>query len=251
MHPQQPDQASIWPSATRIAPRSLAERPLNEWPMHERPIERMYDVGAAALADAELLAIVLGTTGKTNPIILAGELLLQSRGWSGLQRLTLEEIAQIPGLNRARAARIKAAIEIGRRLVITRNDDRPQIRSPADVAQLLMLDMGSLDQEQLRVVLLDTKNRVMKIHTVYIGTLNSSTVRVAEVFKEAVRLNAAALIVAHNHPSNQPDPSPEDVLITRQLVDAGKLLECEVLDHLVVCRTSYASLRERGLGFPK
>jgi DNA repair protein RadC len=91
----------------------------------------------------------------------------------------------------------------------------------------------------------------MKIHTVYIGTLNSSSVRVAEVFKEAVRLNAAALIVAHNHPSNQSDPSPEDILITRQFVDAGKLLDCEVLDHLVVCRTNYTSLREKGLGFPR
>jgi DNA repair protein RadC len=223
---------------------------LKEWPLRERPIERLYDVGAAALSDAELLAAVLGATNTTNPMTLAGELLTHG-GLLGLQQLSIEEIAALPGMTRIRAAQIKAALDIGRRLVLTNVDNRPQIRSPADVAQLLMIEMGHLDQEHLRVVLLDTKNRVMKIHTVYIGTLNSSTVRVAEVFKEAVRLNAAALIIAHNHPSNQSDPSPEDILITRQFVDAGKLLDCEVLDHLVVCRTNYTSLREKGLGFPR
>jgi DNA repair protein RadC len=244
-----PTQSTIWSHSAR--PRSLAERPLAEWPLRERPTERLCEAGPAALSEAELLALVLGATGKTNPITLAGELLVQSGGWVGLQRLTLEEIAEIPGMNRARAARIKAALEIGRRLVIASAETRPQIRSPADVAQLLMIEMGHLDQEQLRVILLETKNRVQKVHTVYIGTLNSSNVRVAEVFKEAIRLNAAAIVIAHNHPSNQPDPSPEDVLITRQLVDAGKLLDIEVMDHLVICRTSYVSLRERGLGFPR
>jgi DNA repair protein RadC len=231
---------------TPSRPRSLAERPLKEWPLRERPIERLYETGAPSLSDTELLAAVLGSTGATNPVALAGELLAQG-GWHVLLQRTTEELAVLPGMTRQRAAQIKAALEIGRRLVIAASDDRPQIRSPADVAQLLMLEMGHLDQEQLRVVLLDTKNRVQRIHTVYIGTLNSSNVRVAEVFKEAVRLNAAAIVVVHNHPSGDPTPSPEDVLITRQLAEAAKLLEVDLLDHLVICRTRYVSLRERGL----
>jgi len=137
----------------------LAERPLKEWPLRERPIERLYDVGAAALSDAELLAAVLGATSITNPMALAGELLTHG-GLLGLQRLSIEEIAALPGMTRIRAAQIKAALDVGRRLVLANVDNRPQIRSPADVAQLLMIEMGHLDQEHLRVVLLDTKNRV-------------------------------------------------------------------------------------------
>jgi DNA repair protein RadC len=126
---------------------------------------------------------------------------------------------------------------------------REQIRSPADVAGMLMLSMGSLDQEELRTVLLDTKNRVMGLHTVYKGSLNASMVRVGEVFKEAVKRNAAAIIISHNHPSQDPTPSPEDVLVTRSIVEVGKLLDTEVLDHLIVSSTKWVSLRERGLGF--
>lgn len=124
-----------------------------------------------------------------------------------------------------------------------------RIKSPADIAALLMVDMGHLDQEQLRVACLDTKNRVQKVHVVYQGSLNASMVRVGEVFKEPVRLNSAALIVAHNHPSGEPDPSPEDVLVTREIVQAGDLLGVEVLDHLVIGAGKWVSMRERGLGF--
>jgi len=128
-------------------------------------------------------------------------------------------------------------------------DSRMQIKSPADIAALLMLQMSHLDQEQLRTVLLDTKNRVQSIETIYVGSLNASMVRVGEVFKAAVRFNSAALIVVHNHPSGQADPSPEDVLVTREIVDAGKLLDVDVLDHLVIGAGKYVSMRERGLGF--
>ena len=128
---------------------------------------------------------------------------------------------------------------------------RDQIKSPTDAAGLLLVDMSALDHEQLRTVLLDTKNRVQAICTVYVGSLNTSMVRVGELFKEALRWNSAALIVAHNHPSGDACPSPEDILITRQIVDAGKLLDVEVLDHLVIGRGSFISMRERGLGFTK
>lgn len=154
------------------------------------------------------LALVLGSTGSKNPVTLASELLASFDGWRGLLAVTTEELALHPGMTRQRAAQVKAALEIGRRLLQMGNPDRVQIKSPADAGKLLMIEMSHLDQEHLKVILPDTKNRILKIYTVYIGTLNSSTVRVAEVFKEAIRLNAAAIIVSHNHPSGETTPSP-------------------------------------------
>jgi DNA repair protein RadC len=127
--------------------------------------------------------------------------------------------------------------------------ERTQIRSPADAAGLLSLEMAHLDQEQLRTVLLDTKNWVQGVATVYIGSVNMAQIRVGEVFKEAVRRNSTALIVAHNHPSGDPTPSPEDILVTMRIVEAGKLLNIECVDHLVIGQGKYVSMRERGLGF--
>ena len=140
-------------------------------------------------------------------------------------------------------------MELGRRLLISAPDERLQIRSPADVANLLMLEMGLLEQEHLRVILLDTRNRVLAVTTVYKGSLNSSMIRVGELFREAIRRNSAAVIIAHNHPSGDPTPSPEDVAVTKQVVQAGKLLDIDVLDHLVIGQGRFVSLKERGLGF--
>jgi DNA repair protein RadC len=132
---------------------------------------------------------------------------------------------------------------------LLRPTTREQIKSPADAAALLMAEMQGLDQEHLRAVLLDTKNRVLTITTVYVGSVNSAMIRVGEVFKEAIRLNAVAMILTHNHPSGDCSPSPEDILVTRQIVEAGKLLDCDVLDHLIIGGGRYCSMRERGLGF--
>ena len=153
------------------------------------------------------------------------------------------------GIGEAKAAQIKAALELGRRLQLAAPNERPQIRGPEDVANLLMLDMGLLEQEHLRTVLLDTKNNVLRVVNVYTGSLNTAVVRVGEVFREAIRANCAAIIVVHNHPSGDPTPSPEDVQVTETLVAAGKLLDIEVLDHVVIGRNRYVSLKERGLGF--
>jgi len=128
---------------------------------------------------------------------------------------------------------------------------REQIKSPTDAVVLLMPEMAHLDQEQMRVVCLNTQNRLQKIHTVYQGSLNTAVIRVGEIFKEPLRLNSAAIILAHNHPSGEPIPSPEDVLTTRQVVEAGKLLDCEVLDHLVIGQGKWVSMREKELGFTK
>ncbi|NWG22493.1 MAG: DNA repair protein RadC [Chloroflexi bacterium] len=223
-----------------------------ELPVADKPRERLRASGATALADAELLAILLrvGIEGL-NAIQLAQQLLIEFGGWPGLQRAGFEELARRRGMGAAKTAQLKAAIEIGRRLLLTTGEERFQIRSPGDAAQLMQIEMSHLDQEQLRAICLDTKNRVQKIQTVYVGSLNTSMVRIGEVFKEAVRLNSAAIIVVHNHPSGDPSPSPEDVLVTRQMIEAGRLLDIDLLDHLVIGAGRFVSMRERGLGFAK
>ncbi len=223
---------------------------LKELPTGDQPRERLAALGASALSDAELLAILLRVGVRGASVLqLAQMLLAEYGGWPGLLNADYLDLCRRHGLGSAKAATLKAALEVGRRMLITGHDERFQVRSPADAATLLMVEMGHLDQEHLRTVLLDTKNKVQQIATIYIGSLNSAVIRVGEVFKSAIRHNSAALIVAHNHPSGDPTPSPEDVLITRQIVEAGKLLDVDVLDHLVIGRGRYVSMRERGLGF--
>jgi DNA repair protein RadC len=158
-------------------------------------------------------------------------------------------MSEVKGIGAAKAVAIKAALELGRRLLLSEANERPQIRSPQDVASMLQLKMGLLQQEHLQVVLLNTKNFVVGTRTVYVGSLNASLIRTAEVFRDAVKENCAAIIVAHNHPSGDPTPSPEDVRVTRELVAAGKLLDIEVLDHLVIGQNRYISLKQQKLGF--
>ena len=221
---------------------------IKELPPSEQPRERLRDYGAAALSDAELLAILLrvGVAG-TNVVQLAQQLLVERGGWSGLLRSDYADLCRRHGIGEAKAAALKAALEIGRRLLLTDQEQRVQIKSPSDVAQLLMLEMSHLDQEHLRTVLLDTKNRVQGITTVYVGSLNSSLVRVGEVFKAALMRNSAALIVVHNHPSGAPEPSRQDIAITRQLIDAAKPLGVNILDHIIIGAGTHRSLRSMGL----
>jgi DNA repair protein RadC len=217
---------------------------IRELPLHEQPAARIAERGPDALSDAELLALVSGQPD----LEVCERSLREYHGWVGLLRADLRAITASLGTTR-RAANLKAALEIGRRLMVAGYEGRFQVKSPADVAQLFMADMMALDQEELWVACLDTKNRLIKIAKVYRGSVNTAMIRVGEVFKEALRLNAASIIVAHNHPSTDPTPSSEDILVTRQIVEAGKLLDCETLDHLVIAANRYVSLRERGLGF--
>ncbi len=225
---------------------------MSDFPSHEKPRERLRDQGPTALSDSELLAILLrvGVAGA-NVIQLAQQLLKEFGGWHGLLRASFEDVQRWHGMGEAKTAQLKAALEIGRRLALINHEDRVQIKSPGDVARLMQIEMSHLEQEHLRVICVDTKNRVQKMQTVYIGSLNASMVRVGEVFREALKLNSAALIVVHNHPSGDPTPSPEDVHVTRQIIDAGHLLDVDVLDHLVIGHGRYVSMRERGLAFPK
>ncbi len=220
-------------------------------PEGERPRERLRIVGAPALSQRELLAILLriGTRGRS-ALILADVLLSRFGGLSGLARADLADLQSVPGIGPVKAVELKAALELGKRMIMSAPDQqRPQIKSPADAAQLLMLEMGTLEQEEVRTLLLDTRNRVLAIPMIYRGSLNTTSMRVAEVFKDAIRTNSAGIIVAHNHPSGDPAPSAEDIRVTRTLVQAGKLLDVDVLDHIVISQNRFVSLKERGLGF--
>jgi len=216
----------------------------------ERPRERLVHLGPQALAASELLAILLrvGVPGE-NAVQVGQRLLKDFGGISGLQRTPLEELCNQRGIGEAKAAQIKAAIELGRRLTLESPEERPVVNSPADVAALVAYEMSALEQEHLRVILLDTRNRVLEIVEVYIGSVNSSQIHVGEIFKAAIRRNAPALIVVHNHPSGDPTPSPDDVVVTRAIIQAGKLLNVDVLDHMVIGLSRWISLKERGLGF--
>lgn len=223
---------------------------LRDLPADLRPRERILLAGPAALSNAELLALLLRTGVAGESVLrVAEQLLARLGGLPGIAQATWEEICAVPGVGPAKAAQVKAALELGKRLLVSLPQDRPQIRSPADVSALLMLDMALLDQEHMRALLLDTKNYVLRVATVYTGSLNTAVVRVGEVFREAIRANAASIIVVHNHPSGDPTPSPEDVRVTEMLIEAGKLLDIAVLDHVVIGRNRFVSLKERGLGF--
>lgn len=218
----------------------------------DRPRERLASLGPQALTSAELIAILLHVGVKGESAVAVGQRLLnQFGGLSGLHRAPFAELMNQHGLGEAKAAQIKAAIELGSRLAQGSPEERPVVNSPADAAALVSLEMSALEQEHLKVILLDRRNRVLEIVEVYKGSVNSSQIRVGEIFKEAIRKNAPAIIVVHNHPSGDPTPSPDDVAVTRAIMEAGKLLDVEVLDHIVigVGKDRWVSLKERGLGF--
>ena len=216
----------------------------------ERPRERLEKLGPQALSNAELIAILLrvGTQG-INAVDLGQHLLNRFGGLSGIHRAPFEELLNEHGVGEAKASQIKAAIELGRRLTLESPEERPIINSPADAAALVQYEMSALEQEHLRVLLLDTKNHVLDIVEVYRGSVNMSQVRVGEVFKAAIRRNATAVIIVHNHPSGDPTPSPDDVAVTRAFGQAGKLVDVEVLDHIIIGAGRHVSMKERGLGF--
>lgn len=215
----------------------------------DRPRERLVVHGADKLTKAELLAILLRTGRPGENAVQVGERLLQRfGGLAGLHRANFDDLVAEPGIGPAKAAQLKAAIDLGRRLGQETPSRRPRISSPGDAADLIQYEMSAFEQERLRVLYLNTRNGVLGMEDLYQGSMNSSQIRIAEVFKGAIRKNAAGIIIAHNHPSGDPTPSPDDVAITRAIVQAGKLLEIEVLDHLIIGMGRYVSLKERGLG---
>ncbi len=231
--------------------RASYQPTIREMPQEERPRERLRQYGARQLNNSELLAILLrtGVQGE-NVLAMASRLLARQGGLAGLGRSSFAELCAQRGLSEAKACQILAALELGRRLVSLAPEERATIQSPQDVSNLVAAGMASLEQEHLRVLLLNTRNQVLSIQEIYIGNVNSAVVRPSEVLRPAVRENAPGIIVVHNHPSGDPAPSAEDVAITRQLAQAGQLLGIELLDHVVIGAAGrYVSLKERKLGF--
>jgi DNA repair protein RadC len=224
---------------------------VRDLPTGERPRQRMVQYGPRSLSNTELVAILLrtGVVGE-NVLAVASRVLAHFGGLAGLGRADYTDLCRQKGLSEAKACQLLAAMELGRRFVSLAPEERATINSPQDVANLLGADMATLEQEHLRVVLLNTRNAVLSIHPLYVGTVNHSVVRGAEVFRLAIKENATALIVVHNHPSGDPTPSAPDVAVTRELIASGKMLDIEVMDHIVIGSASrFVSMKESRLGF--
>ncbi|MFD0713966.1 DNA repair protein RadC [Paenibacillus sp. GCM10027626] len=221
---------------------------LRDVPNEDRPRERMIARGAEALSHAELLAILLRTgTKRESAVLLAAHLLHKCGSLQGLVDMSIDELTAIRGIGPAKAVQLKAGVELGRRLARSRGASSPAIHRPADAAQLLMEEMRYLKREHFVCLFLNTKNHIITQETLSVGTLNASLVHPREVFRAAIRCSCASIICAHNHPSGDPTPSPEDIALTRRLQEAGELVGISLLDHLVIGDNRFISLKEQGL----
>lgn len=221
---------------------------LRDVPLEERPRERMMNYGAEALSHAELLAILLRTGTKDESVMhLANRIMRQVGSIRQLVDLSIEELTEIKGIGTAKAIQIKAGIELGRRITRTGKEEVKAIRSPRDAADLLIEQLRYLQKEHFVCLFLNTKNHIISQETLSMGSLNASIVHPREVFRAAIKCSSASVIFAHNHPSGDPTPSPEDLALTKRLVDAGKIIGIEVLDHLVIGDMKFVSLKEQGL----
>lgn len=224
---------------------------IRDLPATERPRERLRDAGADHLSVPELLAILLRTgTAKESALSQATRLLARFKSLEGLRNAPFQELCNEHGIGEAKAAQIKAALELGIRA--TRQDGRdprPIVRSPDDIAALVLHEMSALEQEQVRVVLLDVRNRVLGLPTVYVGSVHTTNVRIGELLADALRVKAAAIVLLHNHPSGDPAPSAADVQMTKQLAEAAQLMDMELLDHIVIAGGRFASMKQLRTGF--
>ena len=223
---------------------------IRDLPHGERPRERLREHGPSHLSNPELIAILLrtGTSGES-VLNLATRLMATFDGLGGMSRAAYSELCALNGISEAKACQLLAAFELGRRVVSLHPEGRPAISSPQDVFNLLGAEMSVLDQERLRVLLLNTKNEVLGIQEIYKGNVNSAVVRVAEVLRPAVRENCPSVILVHNHPSGDPSPSPEDILVTRKIRVGGEMIDIEVMDHVILGSRGFVSLKDKRLGF--
>ncbi len=218
---------------------------VHDIPQDERPRERLQKYGADSLALSELLAIILrtGTAGE-NVIELSNKLLAKYNGLSGLMCADFHELSAEHGLGLAKTSQLKAALELGKRLSMLQPEKRYQIKSSADAVNLVKTDLMFLDHEEMHILLLDTRNQLVERVKRYKGTVNSSVLRSAEIFRSAIVRNCPSVIICHNHPSGDPTPSIEDMEVTEQLVASGKLLDIDVVDHLIIGNPRFVSLKQ-------
>jgi len=234
--------------AKKVSEPSLYHSKITDWPMDERPREKLMHRGAAALSDSELLAILLRTgTGSITAVDLAKTLLKDFRTVEHLATRAVQDLRQYKGLGEAKAISVIAAFELGRRTASARGTEKLQITSPEDVVRAYGPLVRDLHQEVFKVLLLDSANHVLRDVTVTTGILNSSLVHPREVFRPAILEPAASMILLHNHPSGNPEPSAEDIQITRQLVEASKVVGIPIHDHIIIALEKFTSFAERGL----
>lgn len=223
---------------------------MGTWDMapEDRLREKLLARGAEVLGTNELLAVVLGTgTPRLSALELANEILSSAGGLTGLAHLLPNGMARLKGLKTARTTRLVAALELGRRMLTEPSEPRPIFRTPDDAGKYLLPRFGAKPVEEFGLLILDTRNRLKRLQIISRGSLNGSLVHPREVFREAVALQAAGLVLFHNHPSGDPTPSLEDQSLTRRLREAGNIMGIEVLDHVIVGRGRFVSLKEKGL----
>lgn len=221
---------------------------VRDLPRPERPRERLKRFGAEALSAQELLALVIGRGIPQKSVInIAQELLARFGNIKAISQATIEELSGIKGIGLAKATQIKACFELGKRQYLEPELDDIDIKDPKGVVKAVQAGIKDKAKEHFKLILLNTRNKIISISTVSIGILNSSLVHPREVFKEAISHSAASVILAHNHPSGDTEPSEDDLTITKRLTEAGRLLGIEVLDHVIIGRNGFFSFKEKGL----
>jgi DNA repair protein RadC len=222
---------------------------VRDLPLNERPRERLLKLGSEALSAQEILSLILGRGIKGESIMMTSQKLLSRFGnLKGIANASIEELTQTKGIGPAKAAQIKAALELSKRLEADVGEKpQPVLKSPEDVAAVMRSKLKGKKKEHFWVLCLNTRNKLINCKPVSIGSLDTSIVHPREVFKEAVSSSAASVIFVHNHPSGDPEPSKEDIELTKRLVKAGEIIGIDVLDHIIVCDKSYLSLKAKNL----
>lgn len=232
----------------KVSEPSVYHSKIPDWPREERPREKLMRHGSSALSEAELLAIVIRTgAGSITAVDLAKTLLKEFRSLDDLASRSFQELRRYKGLGDVKSITLVAAFELGRRAAVATRAVKFQITSPADVVNRFQSLHRDLRHEVFKVLLLDSANHLLRDVTITKGILNSALVHPREVFREAIMEPAASIILLHNHPSGNPEPSPEDLQITRQIVEAGKIIGIPVHDHIIIAADKFTSFVERGL----
>lgn len=222
---------------------------IKKMPENERPREKLMRYGSKTLSNSELIAILIRTGSKKQSALELANILLShhEKGIRFLANCTVEELSKIKGIGKSKACQIIAAVELGNRLSRSSLEIKRRIKSPKDVTDMFINDMRFLEKEHFKVVFLNTKNEIITFETISIGSLNASIVHPREVFNRAIKKSSASIILLHNHPSGNPEPSKEDINITKRLAEAGHIIGIEVLDHIIIGDGSYYSLKENSL----
>lgn len=224
---------------------------MKDMPESERPYERLTKYGAGALSNAELLAIIIKTGTRNETSIDIAKRLLnldkEDEGITFLDGIAIEELQALKGIGKVKAVQIKALIELSKRFSFNGKSDRIAVKSPEDVSKAFMHEMKCLKHEELRVIILNTKNYILRTCTAAVGGLNTSSVEARDIFKEPVKSGAASIILVHNHPSGDPEPSKDDILFTKRISEGGRMLGIKLLDHIIIGRGIFVSLKERNL----